>query len=107
MSYSCTEITSTVASSIQVSVMGGTSVVGAATTFTLVDMIADTVKSVVWKVGGVIVNVFNTIADIFGYIFDTAGNFEVSATVKDTAGNDVVTASTTIDVKQLVPKWSG
>ena len=102
VSYSCTEITSTVASSIQVSVMGGTSVVGAATTFTLVDVIADTVKSVVWKVGGVIVNVFNTIADIFGYIFDTAGNFEVSATVKDTAGNDVVTASTTIDVKQLV-----
>jgi PKD repeat protein len=102
VAYSCTEITSTVASSIQVSVMGGTSVVGAATTFTLVDMIADTVKSVVWKVGGVIVNVFNTIADIFGYIFDTAGNFEVSATIKDTAGNDVVTASTKIDVKPFV-----
>ena len=85
-----------------ISMTPNTITVGQETSFSLVDVAINYVKMVVWKVGDTIVQTLNSIADVFKHIFDTIGEFTVSATLKDSTGKEVATTSTAISVEALV-----
>lgn len=77
-------------------------VVNVEASFSLLDTIFDGIKSVVWKFGQEIVEVFDNFGNAIKHIFDTIGEFTVSATLKDSTGKEVATTYTAISVKALV-----
>ena len=77
-----------------------------AMTFSFVDTFIQNIKSVVWKVGDVIVQTFNSIAEVFSYVFDKSGTYFVSATVKNTNNQTVIAPSTAVTVTAAPPTAS-
>ena len=72
-------------------------------TFSFFDTVIQNVKSVIWKVGDVIIQTFTSISDVFSYVFDKAGDYVVSATVKNTNNQTVITPSTSVKVTAAPP----
>ncbi len=89
-------------SSPSITTIPASPVVNVEVSFSLVDTIFDGIKSVVWKFGQEIVEVFDNFGNAIKHIFDTIGEFTVSATLKDSTGKEVATTSTAISVKALV-----
>ncbi len=70
--------------------------------FSLVNTIFDGIKSIVWKFGQDIVEVFDNFGNAIKHIFNTLGEATVSATLKDQTGKEVATATTKVVVTALV-----
>lgn len=77
-------------------------IVNTETSFSLVDTIFDSIKSIVWKFGQEIVEVFDNFGNAIKHIFNTLGEATVSATLKDQTGKEVATATTKVVVTALV-----
>ena len=70
--------------------------------FSLVNTVFDGIKSIVWKFGQEIVEVFDNFGNAIKHIFNTLGEATVSATLKDQTGKEVATATTKVVVTALV-----
>ncbi|MDO9177657.1 MAG: lectin-like protein [Agitococcus sp.] len=64
-----------------------------------IDAAVDYVKSVVWKVGDTIMQTLNGIAEVFTHIFQTIGEFVVSATLQNQLGQEVAYTSITVNTQ--------
>ena len=97
VAYMCTE------PKMSVQVSSNAPVAESTITFSLIDTVIENVKSVIWKVGENIFDTFASIADVFSYIFDKAGDYVISATVKDNNSYTILTTSTQVTVKAAPP----
>ena len=73
-------------------------IINTETSFSLVDSVFDGIKSIIWKFGQEIVEVFDNFGNAIKHIFNTLGEATVSATLKDQTGKEVATVSTKVVV---------